>query len=132
MGQINPTLKDITVKVITKFGTIISIAAVLMATCGAMDAQAQGKDVWPSKPIRFVVPFAAGGSIDVLARLMGRHLETRLGQSIVVENRTGAGGAIGFTAIASAPPDGYTIGFVNTPNLLTIPIERKSSFTWYW
>ena len=75
-------------KVITKFGTIISIAAVLMATCGAMDAQAQGKDVWPSKPIRFVVPFAAGGSIDVLARLMGRHLETRLGQSIVVENRT--------------------------------------------
>lgn len=125
MGQINPTLKDITVKVITKFGRIISIAAVLMATCGAMDAQAQGKDVWPSKPIRFVVPFAAGGSIDVLARLMGRHLETRLGQSIVVENRTGAGGTVGADFVARAPADGYTFLFTAQGPLVLNPFLMK-------
>ena len=112
-------------KVITKFGTIISIASVLMATCGAMDAQAQGKDVWPSKPIRFVVPFAAGGSIDVLARLMGRHLETRLGQSIVVENRTGAGGTVGADFVARAPADGYTFLFTAQGPLVLNPFLMK-------
>ena len=50
--------------------------------------------------------------------------------SFVVLNRPGAGGGIGFTELTNAPPDGYTIGFINTPNVLTIPIERKSNFHW--
>ena len=78
------------------------------------------------------LPFAPGGGTDLVARLLARHLEKQLGgnASIVVLSKPGAGGAIGFGELARAAPDGYTIGFLNTPNLLTIPIERKSTFTW--
>lgn len=65
---------------------------------------------WPSKPIRFIVPFPAGGSSDTVARSLQPALEKILGQSVVVENRAGAGGVLGVEAIARAAPDGYTIG----------------------
>jgi tripartite-type tricarboxylate transporter receptor subunit TctC len=65
---------------------------------------------WPSKPIRFFVPFPAGGSTDAVARAMQPALEKILGQSVVVENRAGAGGMLGVDAVAKAAPDGYTIG----------------------
>lgn len=71
------------------------------------------------------MPFAAGGSIDVLARLMGRHLETRLGQSIVVENRTGAGGTVGADFVARAPADGYTFLFTAQGPLVLNPFLMK-------
>jgi tripartite-type tricarboxylate transporter receptor subunit TctC len=117
-----------------KFGPTARIAAaMLMAVC-AFGAQAQGKEAWPSKPIRFVVPFAAGGSIDVLARLMGRYLEARLGQSVIVENRTGAGGTIGAELVARAPADGYTYLFtaqgplVLNPFLMKLPYNAETAF----
>jgi len=65
---------------------------------------------YPSKPIRFIVPFPAGGSTDAVARAMQPALEKILGQPVVVENRAGAGGLLGVDAIAKAAPDGYTIG----------------------
>jgi tripartite-type tricarboxylate transporter receptor subunit TctC len=65
---------------------------------------------YPSKPIRFIVPFPAGGSTDAVARAMQPALEKILGQPVVVENRAGAGGVLGVDAIAKAAPDGYTIG----------------------
>jgi tripartite-type tricarboxylate transporter receptor subunit TctC len=65
---------------------------------------------YPSKPIRFIVPFPAGGSTDAVARAMQPALEKLLGQPVVVENRAGAGGVLGVDAIAKAAPDGYTIG----------------------
>jgi tripartite-type tricarboxylate transporter receptor subunit TctC len=65
---------------------------------------------YPSKPIRFIVPFPAGGSTDAVARAMQPALEKTLGQPVVVENRAGAGGTLGVDAIAKAAPDGYTIG----------------------
>jgi tripartite-type tricarboxylate transporter receptor subunit TctC len=77
-----------------------------------------------------IVAYAPGGGTDLIARLLARHLEKELGATIVVQNKPGAGGAIGFAELARATPDGYTIGFINTPNLLTIPIERKTTFTW--
>lgn len=68
------------------------------------------KSEWPAKPIRWLVPFSAGGSADVTARLYAAHLSQALGQPFAAENRTGGGGLIGAAAIARAEPDGYTLG----------------------
>ncbi len=82
--------------------------------------------------INMFVGYSPGGGTDMTARVIAPYIEKYLGggSRIAVMNRPGAGGAIAFQAIASARPDGGTIGFVNTPNLLTIPIERKVPFTW--
>src|SRR5467141_2305339 len=78
---------------------------------------------FPSKPIRVIVPYAAGGGADILARLMGQELTARLKQPVVVENRGGASNTIGMQVVAAAPKDGYTLGlatpvFVMTPSLM--------------
>uniref|UniRef100_UPI0005B28C73 Bug family tripartite tricarboxylate transporter substrate binding protein n=1 Tax=Methylobacterium sp. B34 TaxID=95563 RepID=UPI0005B28C73 len=84
---------------------------------------------YPEKPITMIVAYGAGGSTDVTARMLAPYIERNLGGArIVVLNRPGAGGEIGFAAIADAAPDGYTIGFINTPNLITIPIERQARY----
>ena len=109
--------------------TIPRLAFVLAASTFSCAALAQA---WPTKPIRIVVPFPPGGGTDIIARLLAQYMQKHMGNnaSIVVMNRPGAGGAIGFRELVNAKPDGYTIGFINTPNVLTIPIERKVSFHW--
>ncbi len=85
--------------------------------CGAsltLPSIALAQAVWPIKPVRLIVPFAAGGPSDVLARAFARNFSDALGQPVVVENRSGAGGAIGIDAVAKAVPDGYTLGFAHT------------------
>ncbi|MDX3908039.1 MAG: tripartite tricarboxylate transporter substrate binding protein [Pigmentiphaga sp.] len=79
---------------------------ILAATCIAASASAQS---YPGRPVRFVVPFATGGGNDFLARDLGNELQVRLGQSFIVENKTGAGGLIGSDLVARAPADGYTL-----------------------
>jgi len=101
----------------------------MAGTLASAASQAQPA-AWPNRPIEMIVAYAPGGGTDLVARLLARHLEKELGATIVVQNKPGAGGAIGFAELARATPDGYTIGFINTPNLLTIPIERKTTFTW--
>jgi tripartite-type tricarboxylate transporter receptor subunit TctC len=64
---------------------------------------------WPNKPIRYIVPFAAGGTTDILARTISEKLTVALGQPVIVENKPGAGGGVGVAEVAKAPPDGYTI-----------------------
>jgi tripartite-type tricarboxylate transporter receptor subunit TctC len=78
----------------------------LLAVAIPLAAEAQE---WPSRPLRFIVPFPAGGSTDVAARLIGEHLSRTLGQQIVVENKSGASGVVGAEAAAKSAPDGYTI-----------------------
>ena len=89
-----------------------ALAAALPFTAGAQDA-------WPSKPIRIVVPYPAGGTTDQLARAIQAPLAETLGQPIVIENKAGAGGTLGTDAAAKASPDGYTLVFGNSgPNAL--------------
>src|SRR5256885_5189163 len=83
---------------------IRAAAAVALALC-ALAVQAQA---WPSKAVKFVVPFPPGGSVDPLARILGARLADSLGQPFVIENKTGAGGSIGTAFVAKSAPDGYT------------------------
>ena len=102
--------------------TVPIVAAMLAATTPALAE-------WPEKPIDLIVAYSAGGGTDVTARTLQPMLEAALGQSVVVVNRPGAGGEVGHAAIASAKPDGYTIGILNLPPMLTIPITRDAAFT---
>src|SRR3989442_15636756 len=78
---------------------------------GALAAVSQTVD-WPTKPVKFIVPFPPGGSVDPLARMLGVRLADSLGQQFIVENKTGASGAIGTAFVAKSAPDGYTYVFV--------------------
>ena len=71
-------------------------------------------DTWPSRPIKWIVPFPPGGPTDILSRTVAQHLQVALGQPVVVENRGGAGGGVGMQALAKSAPDGYTIGLSTT------------------
>jgi tripartite-type tricarboxylate transporter receptor subunit TctC len=103
-----------------------------LALCTAAIAPGIAHAAYPEQPIKMVVAYAPGGGTDIIARLTAQYVQKHLGNnaSFVIINRPGAGGGIGFTELTNAPPDGYTIGFINTPNVLTIPIERKSNFHW--
>jgi tripartite-type tricarboxylate transporter receptor subunit TctC len=87
---------------------MVKLCVGLVALVVGISTGAQAQD-WPSRPLRFVVPFPAGGSTDVGARLIGEHLSRSLGQQIVVENKSGANGNIGMETAAKSAADGYTV-----------------------
>lgn len=90
------------------------VATLLAAALSAAAvAPLHAQEAWPSKPITIVVPFAAGGSLDVTARILGEKLRELLGQTVVIANRPGAGSAVGARVVASAPADGYTLFFAS-------------------
>ena len=100
--------------------------AIGMLLIASIAAQAQ-TETYPSRPITVVVPFPAGGLTDVPARLASQILQPKLGQPVVVENRAGAGGALGARAVAAAPPDGYTLLAGNTSVLAVQPAVSASA-----
>ncbi|MBR0667582.1 tripartite tricarboxylate transporter substrate binding protein [Roseomonas hellenica] len=82
---------------------------------------------WPERPVEIIVPFTPGGGVDLTARIAARFLDKHAGgRGFVVLNRPGAGGEVGWGAVADARPDGHTLGLLNAPNILTLPIERAS------
>ena len=83
---------------------VLAVAAVV-----ALAAPAHAQEAWPQRPVTIVVPFAAGGSADLLARILQQHLQARFGVPFVVDNKSGAGGSIGTGFVAKAPADGYTL-----------------------
>ena len=102
------------------------VAVALALALAASLATAQG---WPSKPIKVIVPFSAGGSTDTVARIVSERLTARLGQPAIVENRVGAGGAVGTEAAAKSPPDGYTLLVGTSSTMAIIPhLYRKPAY----
>lgn len=83
---------------------------------------------YPTKTVKIIVGYAAGGANDILARLLAKYAEDHLGQSIVVENKTGGGGAVGFSETFSSEPDGYTIGMVPTQSMIFSTLLRDSVY----
>ncbi len=111
----------------SRFTTVLAGATLaLAALTGTASAQQ-----FPDKPIQLMVAFPAGGSTDVAARIVAAIAEKALGQSIVVVNKGGAGGQIGWTELVRQKPDGYYIGFINLPatNTVILDPERKAIFT---
>src|SRR5688572_9786903 len=104
------------------------LLAALFASTIMLSTSTSAQD-WPTRPVRMIVPFGAGGTGDALARIVADHLSASLKQQFVVENRTGAGGMIGVQALASSAPDGYTVGITNVSTLSLIPVlNPKQSY----
>ncbi len=95
-----------TIKTSRRF--VLRFAATALVAAAAAVSQPAFAQAWPAKPVKFVVPFPPGGSVDPLARLLGVRLTESLGQQFIVENKPGASGSIGTAYVAKSPPDGYT------------------------
>src|SRR5260370_11869651 len=111
-----------------RFLQLAGTVAVLPAWSPAVWAPVAWTQAYPSRPVRWIVSFAAGGANDIVARLVGQFLSEKLGQQIIVEDRGGAGGNIGMAAVLGSPPDGYTIGFVAPNNAINATLYDKLPF----
>jgi tripartite-type tricarboxylate transporter receptor subunit TctC len=101
--------------------------AVIVAALGLapIGAQAEG---YPSKPVKWVVPYTPGGTTDILARIIAQYLSEHLGQQFIIDNRPGAGNNIGTEAVVNSPPDGYTLLLVNPANGINATLYKKLPF----
>ena len=98
-----------------------------MRPCAARFGAASALD-YPTRPVRFIVGYPAGGSTDIIARLIGQRLSERLGQQFVIENKPGAGNNIGTETVVKADPDGYTVLLVNPANFINASLYTNLSF----
>ncbi|AMN41595.1 Bug family tripartite tricarboxylate transporter substrate binding protein [Rhodoplanes sp. Z2-YC6860] len=106
----------------------LSRSAIGLAVVAMLGQTPAFADDYPSRPIKIIAPIAAGGPSDTAARLVAQTLSRHLGQSIVVENRTGAGGVVGTEIAASAPPDGYTLLLSIAATFTVIPLSKKVGY----
>ena len=97
-------------------------------TASALFGQASAADTYPSRPIRWIVPFPAGGTTDLVARLLGQWLSQRLGQQVIVENKPGGGTNVGVQAAVAAPADGYTLLLMLSTNTINPSLYKKLPF----
>jgi tripartite-type tricarboxylate transporter receptor subunit TctC len=110
-------------------GAALSAAALALTGCATQtDTGSAGAQEYPTKQVQYVIPFDPGGESDVTARLQQQALEKALGESVVVSNRPGGGGAVGWSALAnSTAPDGYTVMGANLPHILLQPMARDDA-----
>jgi tripartite-type tricarboxylate transporter receptor subunit TctC len=104
---------------------IAATAAVLMGMAASLAPLAAAAQTWPDKPVRLVIPFPPGGTLDKVGRLLAQRLQEQFGQTFIVENKPGGNGVIGGDAVAKAQPDGYTLLF-NASTFVTAPLTMKS------
>jgi tripartite-type tricarboxylate transporter receptor subunit TctC len=109
---------------IRTFAAALAVAA-LVAVVAPAPATAQSADSYPAKPIRVIVPFAPGGALDTVARMVSQKMAERLGQPMIIENKPGAANVIGNEAVARAAPDGYTLLFAAAPIALNTALGMK-------
>jgi tripartite-type tricarboxylate transporter receptor subunit TctC len=102
--------------------------SLLLASAAAASALPARAQSYPSRPIRWIISFAAGGGNDIVARVMAPFLAEQLGQQIIVEDRGGAGGNIGMATVLASPPDGYTLGYAAPNNAINATLYEKLPF----
>jgi tripartite-type tricarboxylate transporter receptor subunit TctC len=105
-----------------EFITLLGGAAVILP------AAVGGAESFPTRPIRLIVPYPAGGGTDIVGRVLGQKLHASLGQPVVIDNRGGAGGTLGTAAAAKSAPDGYTLLLVPTSHVINPTIYAKLPF----
>lgn len=103
--------------------------AITLALTGAYDIETAISQDWPTRPLTLIVPWAAGGGTDVMARIVGRRMSEILGQEVMVENITGAGGMIGSTHAAKSTPDGYTFVFGSRSDAINMTLYKRPSYS---
>ena len=119
----------------TRWTAGLVTALVVLVFSGIAPAQEAEQPAYPSKPVRILVPFPAGGAVDIVARTVGDELTRRWGQTVVIENRPGAGGTIATQAAATSPADGYTLILIATGHALNpyfyskLPYDSFKDFT---
>jgi tripartite-type tricarboxylate transporter receptor subunit TctC len=106
----------------------VRTAVLIFSLAAALVAPAVAADKYPSRPVHFIAAFAAGGPVDIVARVMADWFSADLGQQFVVENRAGSGGNIGAAAVVNSPPDGYTILFDAPNNAISASLYKKLPF----
>ena len=102
------------------------LASIALAACALGWVSMAGAQTYPNKPIKVIIPFPPGNTLDIMTRLVAPRLSERLGQQMVVENRPGASGMLGLDLVAKAPPDGYTLGGGQGGNLVVLPHTSKN------
>lgn len=107
-----------------KIRQFVGIAAVVLAGASGLATEAVAQS-WPSKPVRIIVPFGAGGGTDIQGRLLGKKFYESMGQTFIVDNRPGAGGLIGADLAAKSPADGYTILFTTASLSVNVSLYKK-------
>jgi tripartite-type tricarboxylate transporter receptor subunit TctC len=124
-GWTDPQLEETRLMIL--FRSRVRTALTLLASILPLSLGAQAAD-WPARPVTVVVPFAAGGNTDVMARMASNRLSAELKQPFVIENRVGAAGALATTYVARAAPDGYTILFGAAPQIAVVPRIQKVNY----
>lgn len=108
----------------------LSLALVLSVVgCTSKDDGVIDTSNYPNKPVEIIVAYKAGGGTDIGARILASEAEKIFGQPLVILNVEGSDGELGYTQLAQAKPDGYTIGFINLPTFVSLTLERNTKYT---